>query len=231
MAASEVLLLQTRQVIGKKVARLRRQGIVPANICGRGLPSVAVQAPLAELRAAFRERGRNAVVEVQVQGEDGTRPVLLREIQRNPVTDEVQHVAFYQVDLARRVHAQVEVVLVGDSEAVHLGGVLVHPQTTIEIEALPGEIPDRFEVDISSLTSFGDAIHVSELSVPSGVRIITDASAVVAAVQAPRVQEEEAAPSEEDEDVGLVEGERAAEDESKAGAETATSPGGEAERD
>ena len=231
MTANGVLFLQTRQVIGKKVARLRRQGIVPANICGRGLPSVAVQAPLAELRAAFRERGRNAVVEVQVQGEDGTRPVLLREVQRNPVTDEVQHVEFYQVDLTRRVHAQVEVTLIGDSEAVHLGGVLVHPQTTVEVEALPGEIPDRFEVDISSLTSFGDAIHVGELSVPAGVRILTDAGTVIVAAQAPRVQEEEEAPSEEDGDVGLAEGGEAAGDAGRVGAEPATSPGGEDERD
>ena len=231
MTANGVLFLQTRQVIGKKVARLRRQGIVPANICGRRLPSVAVQAPLAELRAAFRDRGRNAVVEVQVQGEDGTRPVLLREVQRNPVTDEVQHVEFYQVDLTRRVHAQVEVTLIGDSEAVHLGGVLVHPQTTVEVEALPGEIPDRFEVDISSLTSFGDAIHVGELSVPAGVRILTDAGTVIVAAQAPRVQEEEEAPSEEDGDVGLAEGGEAAEDASRVGAEPATPPGGEDERD
>ena len=231
MTANGVLFLQTRQVIGKKVARLRRQGIVPVNICGRRLPSVAVQAPLAELRAAFRERGRNEVVEVQVQGEDGTRPVLLREVQRNPVTDEVQHVEFYQVDLTRRVHAQVEVTLIGDSEAVHLGGVLVHPQTTVEVEALPGEIPDRFEVDISSLTSFGDAIHVGELSVPAGVRILTDAGTVIVAAQAPRVQEEEEAPSEEDGDVGLAEGREAAEDTSRVGAEPATPPGGEDERD
>ena len=231
MAANSVLFLQSRQVVGKKVARLRRQGIVPANICGRGLPSVAVQAPLAELRAAFRERGRNAVVEVQVQGEDGTRPVLLREIQRNPVTDEVQHIEFYQVDLTRRVHAQVEVALVGDSEAVHLGGVLVHPQTTVEVEALPGEIPDRFEVDISALASFGDAIHVGELAVPGGVRILTDASAVVVAAQAPRVQEEEMAPSEEDMDVGVAESGEAAEDASRAGADAAALPGGEAEQD
>ncbi len=192
---------------------------------------MAVQAPLADLRATFRERGRNAIVEVQVQGEDDTRSVLLREVQRNPVTDEVQHVEFYQVDLTRSVHAQVEVTLVGDSEAVHLGGVLVHTQTTIEIEALPSEIPDRFEIDISSLASFGDAVHVGELPVPGGVRILTDASAVVVAVQAPKVQEEEeAAPSEEGEDVGLAEEGRDPEDASRVGAEGATRPGGEAER-
>jgi len=227
MAENGVLVFEPRQITGKKVAQLRRRGIVPANIFGRGLASVSVQAPLKELRQAFRERGRNAIVEAQVRGEDGTRALLLREVQRHPVTDEVQHVEFYQVDLARRVHAQVEVAISGDSEAVHNGGVLVHSLATIEVEALPNEIPERFEVDISVLTNFGDAIHVSDLPVPSGIRILTDASAVVAAAEAPRVQEEEEeAALEEGEGIEGVEGEEGAV-EGESAAEGATAVGGE----
>lgn len=209
MVDNGVLLFDLRQITGKKVGQLRRQGIVPGNVFGRGLPSVAVQAPLKELREAFRERGRNAIVEAQIKGEDGTRAVLLREVQRHPVTDEVLHVEFYQIDLTRRVHAQVEVALTGDSEAVRLGGVLVNPLAHIEVEALPNEIPERFEVDISVLVAFGDAVHVSDLAAPSGVRIITDAGAVVASAQAPRVQEEEEVAPVEGEGLELAEGEEA----------------------
>ncbi len=207
MADDGTLVVEPRQVTGKKVRRLRRDGIVPGNLYGRGLPSVAVQAPLNEFRRVFRARGRNAVISLQVAGEDKARPVILRSVQRHPVTDEVQHIDLYQVDLSRPVHAAVSVLLTGESEAVHNGGVLVHTLAAIEVEALPNEIPESFVVGLSGLLEFGDSVHVRDLPVPPGVRILTDGVAVVVAVQAPRVLEEPVTEEEPVEGEELAEGE------------------------
>lgn len=191
MATKLLLNLERRATQGKRVRYLRREGMVPANVYGRGQESVAVQALLRDFRRVFREAGANAIVNVAIEGEATPRPVLLRNVQRHPVTDEILHIDLYQVDLQRPVHAPVHLTFVGVSEAVHLGGVLVHTLDAVQVEALPDAVPSHFEVDLARLVSFGDAVHVSDLAPPSGVRILTDPATVIASVSAPRLVAEE----------------------------------------
>lgn len=219
MADEAQLTLQKRAVLGKKVKQLRRAGIVPGNVYGRRLESVAVQAPLAEVRRVFRSVPRNSVVRVQIEGEKGTRPVVLRVVDRNPVSGEVRHVELYQVDLSRPIHSEAALVLVGESEAVHNGGTLVQNMDVLMLEALPTDMPAEIEVDITTLVNFGDAIHVGDLTLPANVRAVADEVSLIATVVAPRVEEEE-------EEVAAEELEPLAEGEA-APAETAE--GGEAE--
>ncbi|MEE9276947.1 MAG: 50S ribosomal protein L25 [Dehalococcoidia bacterium] len=216
MADAPTLQVEPRTVQGKKVRWLRRSGIVPANVFGRGLESVAVQAPLPEFRRVFRGVSRNAVVQLQIAGEAETRPVVLRQVQRHPVSGAVQHIDLYQIDVTRRIHSQAALVLVGQSEVVALGGVLVQSLDSVLIEALPLEMLAEFEVDISVLTQFGQSVHVGDLQLPPSVRALTDANAQIVTVVAPRLVEEE---EEAEEEVAVVaaEGEEAAE-----GAETPT---------
>ncbi len=195
MADEAQLTLNPRAITGKKVRFLRREGVVPGNLYGRGLDSLAIQAPIDEVRSVFRSVPRNSVVQVQVAGEKKTRPVVLRHVDRNPISGEVLHVEFYQVDLDRVIQSDALVKLIGDSEAVANGGTLVLTMDTVALEALPMDMPAEIVIDISDLENFGAAIHVSDLSLPANVRALADETAQVVTVVAPRLEEEE----EEDE--------------------------------
>ena len=197
------LQLDPRAVTGKRVRRLRRDGIIPGNVYGRGLPSVAVQAPLLELRRVFRGHDRNQVVNARIAGESGTRPVVLRDVQRHPVTHDVEHVDLYHIDLTRPIHATATVHIVGEETcpAVTLGGVLVQGLGSVMLEALPMDMLSDLTIDVSNLEHFGQSVHVSDLDLPDGVRALSEPTAQLATVIAPRIAEED-----EVEEEGLEEG-------------------------
>jgi large subunit ribosomal protein L25 len=196
------LSVTPRQVLGKKVAALRRQGFTPANVYGHDLESQAVQVETVVLTHLLRSAGRNVIVDLRIEGEGSPRPVMLRDVQRDPVTSRLLHVDFYQVSLTQKMRAEVPLILVGDAPAVaELGGILLQSLDNIMVEALPGDIPVHVEVDVSGLGRFDDAVHVRELPIdPTKVHIITDAEIVVAKVAAPRLaaaeEAEEAAAAE-----------------------------------
>ena len=214
MADEALLTLNPRAITGKKVRFLRREGLVPGNLYGRGLDSLAFEAPLAEVRSVFRSVPRNSVVQVQVEGEKETRPVVLRHVDRNHVSGEVLHVEFYQVDLARLIQSDALVQLIGDSEAVANGGTLVLTMDTVALEALPLDMPAEIMIDISGLETFGAAIHVSDLTLPTNVRALADETAQVVTVVAPRLEEEEEEELGEGLEGELLEGEEGVEGES-----------------
>ncbi len=136
MAEELILQLDPRDVRGKKVRVLRRQGVIPANLYGRGIESTAVQAPLTEFQRVFRAVPRNSVVNVQIAGESKTRPAVLRGVQRHPVSAAVQHIELYEIDVSRPVQSEAQLVLIGHSEAQSQGGVIVQNFDTVHLEAL-----------------------------------------------------------------------------------------------
>jgi large subunit ribosomal protein L25 len=196
------LSVAPRDVLGKKVAALRRQGLTPANVYGRNLESRAVQVETVALTHLLRSAGRNVILDLRIEGEDSPRPVMLRDVQRDPVTSRLLHVDFYQVSLTQKMRSEVPLILVGDAPAVaELGGILLQSLDNIMVEALPGDIPVHVEVDVSGLSRFDDAVHVRELPIdPTKVHVMTDAEIVVAKVAAPRLaaaeEAEEAAAAE-----------------------------------
>jgi large subunit ribosomal protein L25 len=190
--------VEPRTLIGKAVKKLRRVGTIPANIYGRGLESTAVQLPFATARTLLNEHGRNVLIEVQIEGEARARPVVIRDIEREPVSGALQHIDFYQVDLARMIQADVAVVLVGEPTAVSvLGGVLVHGNETVRVEALPTNMPEHLEVSVVHLAEFDQQVTVVELVVPTGVTVLTDGDVVLAHIARPRVVEVTAIPEGE----------------------------------
>ena len=208
MADTDQMVLEaaTRSVIGKKVQRLRRSGLVPCNVYGRGQDSRAIQADLSEIRRVFGAVDRNAVVAMSIDGESDTIPVVLRDIQRHPVTRQLLHLDFYQVDLTRAIHSEARIQLTGSSEAETQGGTVVQSLDVLMLEALPDAMPSVIEVDISTLTDFGQSVLVRDLELPEGVLTLTDGAVAVATALAPRVAEEDEI--EEDElldEEGLVE--------------------------
>ncbi len=197
------LAARPREVLGKNVKRLRRAGILPGNICGRGVESLSVETPTVELLKVLRAAGRTSMIRLQVEGEAEPRTVFLRELQRDPVSGGPLHVEFHQVSLTEKMRAEVPVVLVGLSPAVDtLGGVLVQQTDRVTVEALPADVPRSLEVDVSLLTELEASFHVRELTVPPGVAILTDPDAVLARVSPPRLavaeEEEEAAAAAEE---------------------------------
>jgi large subunit ribosomal protein L25 len=193
------LLVEPRHVLGKKVKALRRQGITPANVYGNKVESQAVQVDTKMVFQTLRQLGRNSILSLRVEGERTRRPVMVRDIQRHSVTDELLHLDFYQISLTEKMHADVTVILRGFSPAVsEQGGILVQPLETVSVEALPAEIPPQIEVDASQLQELDAAIRVRDLEAPPGVLILTDPDVVVARVAAPRVVEEEVAVKEEE---------------------------------
>lgn len=179
--------VQRRSVIGKRVATLRREGVLPANIYGRAQESLAVQIPYVDARNLLNAHGLNTLVNIQVEGEGQVRPVVIRNVELEPVGRKILHLDIYQVDLSRIIKATVPVVLTGDSPAVQkFGGVLIHALDHIEVEGLPHTIPEHLEVSVASLVAIGDHIQVKDMRVPAGLKLHADPDLGVAAVQASR---------------------------------------------
>ena len=190
-AAEIVLQAESRAVLGKRVKQLRRDGLVPGNVYGRGQESRAIQADLTEIERVFGSVDRNAVVTMSIDGTTETIPVVLRDIQRHPVTRRLLHLDFYQVDLTRTIHSEARLALIGESEAVSMGGTVVQSLESLTLEALPTAMPSVIEVDISVLEDFGHSVLVRDLELPEGVIALTDGAVAVATALAPRVTEEE----------------------------------------
>ncbi len=213
-----------RTVLGKRSKRLRRAGVLPGNIYGRGLDSVAVQLPRREAETLLSEHGLNSLIELSVEGESGERPVIVRQVQRHPLSREVLHLDFYQVDLARPIQANVPVTLVGEAPAVHTyQGILITGLDHVLVEALPADIPSHIELSVDSLEELDVQLTVADLVAAEGVRIMSEPEIMLARIARPRVVAED---EEEDE---LLEGEEGELEEGAEGEEApAAGDGGQA---
>lgn len=162
-----------RTMIGRKVKRLRKEGILPANIYGKKVKSLSIQVSEKEFTLVFGKAGETGIVELTVDGEE--HPVLIHSVTYNPVTSRPYHVDFYQVDLKEKVTAKVPLVMVGDSPAVKDKlGVLLHILSEIEVESLPSDLPDKVEIDVSSMKAINETVKVNQIKVSDKVKILTD---------------------------------------------------------
>ena len=208
------ITLSPREVTGKKVSLLRQEGVVPVHYYGPGVDSAALQVDFMALRSVLISAGRNVPITVKVVGEDGENICFVREIQVHPVTEELLHVDFYRVDVTQTVRAEVPIILEGEPPAVrNLGGILLQPFDTLEVEALPLDMPESLRVDVTILEDFSSSIRIGDVEVAEGVNILRDPVEMIARVVAPRIEEEEVP---ETDDLGLAEGEEAPEGEEGA---------------
>ncbi len=152
---------ELRPELGRKVKRLRKEGWVPATVYGRGFESKSIKIKLDELAKVYQEAGESSLVDLVV-GEERW-PILFKNPVYNPLTDFLVHIDCYKVDLTRKITATVPIELIGESSAVKEGNVLIEINSEVEVEALPTDLPDKFEIDISKLTKVGDVITVAEL--------------------------------------------------------------------
>lgn len=188
-----------RTVLGKKVKAMRRRGLVPANIYGHRIESQAIEAPVLELRRIIKEAGRTNIVTVNLEGESGPRLVLIRKVQRKPTTDALLHVDFQEVSMRELMTINLRIVLTGNAPVVDQDGVVVQALDSVEVQCLPGDIPQHVEADQSRLTGFDSHIKVGDLRVPASVVVLTDPEIIVASVTrsaASESAEEDAAEAE-----------------------------------
>jgi large subunit ribosomal protein L25 len=214
-SARPTLAAASREVTGKKVAHLRREGRLPAVVFGRGLPSDSVSVDTHEFESLRRHAGANTLIDLTVDGAKPT-PILVHGVQLHRVTRKPLHADLYVVRMTEELTVDVPLVAEGQSEAVeNLGGTLLHVLENVRVRALPDHLPQTIHYSVAGLTTFDDLVHVSDLEIPSDATLLTDPNEIVAKVLPPRVEEVEEAPAVE-------EGAEAAEGE---GAET---PAGEA---
>ena len=187
---------EKRKILGQKVKTLRKEGILPANIYGKKVKSLAIQLPISEFEKIYKEAGETGIVEISV--DSSKKPVLISNIQRHPVTDIPLHVDFLQVDLKEKVTADVPVDLIGESPAEKSGlGTVVQYVNEIEVEALPADLPEKFEIDLSKLTEVDQAVFVKTLAVDAKkVAIKADVEQILVKVEPPRKEEEAPVPVE-----------------------------------
>ena len=190
MAAEETTLtVAPREIEGSRATRrLRRSGFVPGIVYGGDADPVPFQADARELRNALAHGG--AVIQLALDGD--TTPVVLKDHHRHPVTGDMLHVDLLRVDLKKKIHATVVVELVNaeDAPGIRGGGVLEQVTREINIEALPNEIPDLIELDVSTV-EVGDTVYLSALTAPAGVELLDDLEeTVLASVLAPKLSVE-----------------------------------------
>ncbi len=190
---SEMISLEAtkRDVVGKQVRQLRREGLVPVVVYGPNFESLSLQVDARELRSVLKEAGGTHIINLKVGRE--TINTLARSVQRDPLRGDILHVDFYRVDLNRPIRTEVPVVVVGESPVVESGeGMVLHLLNAIEVEALPTNLPSYLEVDLSTLTEIGATLYVRDMTLPQGVKVHADPEEPVVKIDyAPMIPEEE----------------------------------------
>lgn len=206
MSTRPELAAQRREIQGKAVRHLRDQGVLPAVVYGHGQPSESLQIDSKEFALLRRRAGRNALVDLTVEGEQ-PRPVMVHAVQEHPVSRKPLHVDFYLVKMTEAMTVEVPVAPIGSSYAVDkLGGTLLHLIDAVRVRALPADLPSALELDISPLETFEAVLRARDLRVPERVTLVTDLEEPVARVQAPRVEEAPVVAEAEAEEVPAEEG-------------------------
>ncbi|MCX6721137.1 MAG: 50S ribosomal protein L25 [Candidatus Staskawiczbacteria bacterium] len=204
-----------RKETGRKVRTLKNLGRIPAVVYGHQIKNVLLDLDEKEFKKVFKSAGESSLIELDVEGEKEKRPVLVHDMQKDPVTDKVIHVDFFQTSLKEEVEVKVALVFEGTSLAVkELGGTLVKNISELEVKALPQNLPHEIRVSIDSLNTFEDHILIKDLILSKDVKISANPDEIVASVSAPAKVEEELAKEIEEkvEDVEKVEKEKKTEE-------------------
>jgi large subunit ribosomal protein L25 len=174
------LKVTNREILGKKVKHLRRQGITPVHLFGHGIESLALQCDTGQLERVLAQAGHTGLISLKLDGEKKPRAVVVREFDRDWRGGKLLHVDFYQVKMGEKIKLEVPVVLVGEAPALKSKvNMLEHELETLTVECLPAKIPASIEVDISSLTEAGQAIRVKDIVPGEDISVLNGPELVV----------------------------------------------------
>lgn len=216
------LKAEKRNLLGRKVKQLRRSGLVPANIFGKKVKSESVQVQLKDFEKAYKETGETGLLEIQINQEK--KPVLIHNVQLDPVTDAALHIDFLQVNLKEKVSAEIPIDLIGESPAEKQGlGTVVQYMDEVGVEALPTDLPEKFEIDAGALSEIDQTVSLKDLKYDkSKVEIKEDLEKIVVKVEAAKEEKEEV-PAAEAPAEGGVPSEKAEEEIKEKEGDTETS--------
>lgn len=183
------LAVKSREITGKKVRTLRREGLIPAEIYGHGLKNVHISVPAKDFNKVFKAAGSTTVVTLLV--EKTKKPAIIHEVSRDYLTGDVVHVDFYEVKMDEKIKTKVPLEFIGEPRAVkEKGAVLNKSMAEIEVEALPSDLPHAITVDVSILAELNQSIYVKDIPHPKGVTFLVDAETAVATATPPAPEEE-----------------------------------------
>lgn len=175
---------EKRDIFGRKVSRLRKAGKIPANIFGKKIESSAILIDNKEFAEVFEKAGETQIIDLS------GKPVLVSNVQVDPISGDYLHVDFRQVDLKEKIEAKVPVEVEGESPAEKQNlGTVVQQLHEIEVEALPADLPEKIMVDATLLTEVDQTIFVKDLKVSKDVEIKTDMESIVVKVEPPQKEE------------------------------------------
>jgi len=212
------LKVTNREILGKKVKHLRRQGITPVHLFGHGIESLALQCDTGELERVLGQAGQTRLISLKLNKEKKPRSDVVSEFDRDSRKGQLVHVDFYQVKMEEKIKLEVPVALVGEAPALKSKTyMLEHELGTLTVECLPAKIPPSLEVDISSLTEPEQTIRVKDVALDKDITVLNDPELVVVKISSRPVEKieeevveevaeeaveapEEAAPGEEAEE-------------------------------
>lgn len=203
-----------RDVLGKKVRFLRRQGITPVHLYGHGIESVALQCDTPQLQGVLAEAGQTRLINLKFEGERRPRTVVVREVQKGIRPGELYHVDFYQVQMAEMMKVDVPIILVGESPVLKSReNMLSQDLNVLNIQCLPANIPASIEIDTSVLIEIDQAIRVKDIELDEEITVLNDPELVVARIivrPVEKIEEVEAVEVEAEEEEAAAEAPEAA---------------------
>ena len=194
MAQQAKLTVQTRTQVGRNaIKKVRKEGLIPGVIYGVGQEPINLEVNRRQLSTVLaHSSSENILLELEIVDGDNKRSSLamIQEVQHHPIQRQILHVDFHAVSATEKITAEVPIETIGEPIGVKTnGGLLEHNLRDLEVECLPGDLPDRIEVDVTNL-DINQSIHVKDLKLPPGVEAVTDGDLTVVAVSAARVEEE-----------------------------------------
>lgn len=183
---------------------VRQEKLIPAILYGRNIDTIHLAVPEAEMANFIKHGTANALIDLTLGTE--THTVMLKELQRNRLRDEMLHVDFYSVDLTQKLTITVPIHLVGEAEGVKAGGVVQQQTREVEVRCMPTDIPQGFHLDISTM-NIGDTKTVADIEISEEIELLTPEDEVVISVLMPRLEEEK-----EEEETETIESEETVED-------------------
>ncbi len=186
------LTVEPRTVIGKQSKQLRRQDLVPAVVYGPNIDAESIQVPIKELERVYLRAGNITLIDLKVGESKTARKVFIHNVQRNPVNHGLIHVDFLEVNLREEMTASVPINLIGEAPIVRRNeGLLLNALDHVQVRALPMDLPPHLDLDISSLEEIDQALHVSDLTIPENVTLLTSEEEMVVKITDLPVEEVE----------------------------------------
>ena len=216
------LIAHTREIRGKKVKTLRRQGITPVHVFGHGIEPEAMQCDTIELQKVLSQAGSTGIIGLKVDKSRKKRNVMIREVQKEPRSGQLLHIDFYQIRMEEKLKVDVPIVLTGEAPALKMKeNFLSHELDSLSVECLPDDIPSHIEVDVSILEEADQSIHVQDIILGEEITVINNPEQLVAKINVGHIEKEIEA--EELEAAEELEGEVAEGEAAEEGAEESSS--------